>query len=1101
MNYFDELEKELEKCYSIATKARKKGFDPEKKVEIKITSDIASRVEGLVGPEGIEKIIRSMEKEEKGREEIAFEIVRKIASGEIYQGSEEKRIEQAIRTGVAIITEGVLVAPTEGIAKVKIRENPDGSNYISVYYAGPIRSAGGTAAGLSVLIADIARLTVGIGNYRPTDTEVERYVEEINIYEARVAHLQYKPKDEDIRIIIRNCPICIDGEPTDEVEVSVYKNLERVETNRIRGGVPLVVCEGIALKAAKLLKYVKKQKIEWNWLEKIIKIKIKEDKVEIKPDDGYLDGLVAGRPVFSYPSSKGGFRLRYGKTRTNGIMAKSVHPAIMVLLNEFLAYGTQMKIERPGKGCIVTSCNNIESPIVKLKNGDVVRVNSIEQARKINPEVKEILFLGDIVSSLGDFIKSNHPLMSPGYCKEWWERELDRKGLAIPVIENAESAFLFSKTYDVPLHPEYTLFWDSINIEQLNEMVGIIEKAELRWDGEKISEMKIEDNDAKNIFEELLVEHIVRDGKIVFTADNAYSILGSLGVLKNKKIDCSNIKEILKQKKKVLETISESSGIVIRAKGGTYIGTRMGRPEKAKERSMDGKPHSLFPTGSPKNRSLVKIYKSAKEIDKLKTVNLELSKFKCINCSHISIYPRCSLCGGDCEPQKICQKCNAVVNSTEHCGRETISYEKRPIALAEMFEECRKVCGGQIPDDVKGVKGLSNKNRIPERLEKGVLRAKYGVYVYKDGTARFDATDVPLTHFKPNEIGLSVKKAIELGYERDYLGKELVDGEQIVPLKVQDILLSENGAEYFIKVSKFIDDLLINLYSLPSYYNIEKREELIGHLLVGFTKANVGYAHPHFHTAKRRNADADEDCVMLLMDSLLNFSRKYLSERRGGTMDAPILLNVKINPKEVDDEVFCMEVVDKYPLEFYESCMKNEYPYKIKIKKVEDILGKEEQYGNLSFTLDSESIDKGVVKTKYVELDSVPDKIANELELEEKIRCVDEKDVAKRIILNHFLPDLYGNLRTFSRQSFRCVNCNEIYRRVPLIGKCRKCGGNLTLTIHKGGIKKYLEISQMLCNKYDLPVYLKQRIKLIKKEIEHIFEDEKIKQMGLSDFV
>ena len=218
-------------------------------------------------------------------------------------------------------------------------------------------------------------------------------------------------------------------------------------------------------------------------------------------------------------------------------------------------------------------------------------------------------------------------------------------------------------------------------------------------------------------------------------------------------------------------------------------------------------------------------------------------------------------------------------------------------------------------------------------------------------------------------------------------------------------------------------------------------------------------------------------------------------------MDTPIVLNTKLVPKEVDDEVFCMEIVENYPLEFYKACEKNLPPYKVNIKTVGDILGKDEQYGNLPFTLDSESIDKGVVRTSYITLDSVPSKIKAEFELEDKIKCVDEKDVAKRLILSHFIPDLYGNLRSYSRQSFRCVNCNKIHRRMPLSGKCIKCGGKLTLTIHPGGIKKYLSISMDLCKKYSLPRYLIQRLELVGKEIKNIFEDDKVKQTGLSDFV
>ena len=70
------------------------------------------------------------------------------------------------------------------------------------------------------------------------------------------------------------------------------------------------------------------------------------------------------------------------------------------------------------------------------------------------------------------------------------------------------------------------------------------------------------------------------------------------------------------------------------------------------------------------------------------------------------------------------------------------------------------------------------------------------------------------------------------------------------------------------KVTQFIDDLLVKFYELPAFYKVTTRDDLIGHLviglaphtsagvlarLIGFTKANVGYAHPFFHAAKRRN--------------------------------------------------------------------------------------------------------------------------------------------------------------------------------------------------------------------------------------------------------
>jgi len=129
------------------------------------------------------------------------------------------------------------------------------------------------------------------------------------------------------------------------------------------------------------------------------------------------------------------------------------------------------------------------------------------------------------------------------------------------------------------------------------------------------------------------------------------------------------------------------------------------------------------------------------------------------------------------------------------------------------------------------------------------------------------------------------------------------------------------------------------------------------------------------------------------------------------------------------------------------------------------------------------------------------EKIDWEFNLEKKIRAVDERDVAEKLILSHFLPDLYGNLHSFSRQIFRCGGCNMKYRRVPLLGKCRKCGGKLLLTINKGGIEKYLKISKRMAEEYNLPDYLKQRLALIESDIASVFEDEKQKQMELADFL
>ncbi|MBN2122286.1 DNA polymerase II large subunit [Candidatus Micrarchaeota archaeon] len=1114
MDYFDDLKVGLDAVYSLAQEARSKGLDPKEEVEIPIAKDVAARVEGLVGPRGIASVIRDLEQGGMSRPEIAFNVAEKLASGDIIQGDRRTLIEQAIRTSVGILTEGVLVAPTEGIADVKICENPDGSEYVAVLFAGPIRSAGGTVAALSVALADHARKRAGVADFRPTDTEISRYVEEVNVYENRCVHLQYKPPDEHVAHIVRNCPVCIDGDPTEEVEVSVHRDLERIPSNRIRGGVPLVICEGIAAKAPKVLKFTRKFGLEWEWLSEVIKVKKKADKVEIKQDFTYLEGLVAGRPVFSYPMGKGGFRLRYGRSRTNGIMGRNAHPATMVLLDSFIANGTHVKVERPGKGAIITACDSIEPPVVKLNDGSVVKLRTSEDADDLKDEVEEILFLGDMLITYGDFSKSNHPMMPGGYCHEWWVQEAGEKGV-LETPQNAKEAFELSRKSGIPLHPDYTYNWNDISSSELSSLASLLFRGELKMDAGEITGMELpaDSAEAKRALEKLLVEHKVLPQRcILLGADETVALLSSVGMLKGREVvSAGNISK----DSPALENVCALSGITIRDKAPTYIGARMGRPEKAKERMMEGKPHVLFPTASPKDRSLTKRYKSLKARDKERTINVEIARYRCEGCGAPTIYPRCHSCGAHAKPERICPKCNEVTIHKEHCGVPSLFYDRRPIPLVELYEKAKSAMD-YAPTEVKGVKGLVSEGKIPELLEKGFFRAKNEVYVFRDGTCRFDATDAPITHFRISEIGQTPEGIRKLGYATDHLGKPIEHGAQVVPLMCQDIIVSSHCLNYMMRVAAFIDDLLVNVYGMPPYYSLKTPEELLGHLIVGlsphtsggvlgriigYCDANVGYAHPYFHTAKRRNCDGDEDCIILLADCLINFSRSYLSERRGGTMDAPLTLTPQLNPSEVDDEVHCMEVIEKYPLEFYRACEKNVYPGEIKLKTVQDLLGKDEQYMDLHFTHDTSTINDGPMRTRYVTLGSIPEKIEAEFALHKKLRAVDAKDAAMRLILSHFIPDLYGNLRSYSRQTFRCVTCNTIYRRTPLCGKCTRCGGKLTLTIHKGGIMKYLEISKRLVEEYGLPNYMAQRLLLLEEEISSIFEDEKVKQTGLSDFM
>ena len=67
--------------------------------------------------------------------------------------------------------------------------------------------------------------------------------------------------------------------------------------------------------------------------------------------------------------------------------------------------------------------------------------------------------------------------------------------------------------------------------------------------------------------------------------------------------------------------------------------------------------------------------------------------------------------------------------------------------------------------------------------------------------------------------------------------------------------------------------------------------------------------------------------------------------------------------------------------------------------------------------------------SRYKTLKTMMDKMNAQLNLAAKIRAVDEADVAYKVIERHFLPDILGNLKAFSKQSVRCPTCNITRRR------------------------------------------------------------------------
>ena len=1022
----------------------------------------------------------------------------------------ELAIYHGVCAGLAVLTEGILVAPLEGVVSARFLTNEDGSPSLAISFAGPIRSAGGTGQALSVLIADILRRDFGLKNPIMTFEEVERYKEETGAY-AR--GLQHRPSNPEIETIVKSCPIYIDGEGVGG-EVTGQRDLPRVKTNKVREGMLLVVCEGLVLKAPKILKYVDALGLDgWEWLRPFAKGSAKGTDNKVKPNNKFISDVLAGRPIFSLPMETGGFRLRYGRSRLAGLATTSLHPATMTALSGFVIIGTQMKYERPGKGTVSTPCDSIDGPYIQFKDGSAKTIERFEDLDLQYPtdpdyKIEKIWDLGEILVPVGEFLENNHILLESPYVKEWAEQVCEAKGLKYP--ETFEEA-MKQVELGLPLAPCFVPFLSDIDE---NDFKTLLEG--LNEDGVILNE------EAREICYRLCVNVSVDRGSYKITGKRAEILKWSVKS-GNRPPNSENLLAI-----EALGSLKKS--INFRPRVTYRIGARMGKPEGSKLRQMKPPIHTMFPVGHKVGAKRL-VSDAAKREDAMQI--------------GIRVCPKCS----DFTTKGSCCGVETVFHGNEWVGKDDDLWEE--VAPKHLWEKALKqvheienqeddaVFGqastikktGSNPQ-VKGVKGMNSREKTSENVIKGILRHKNDISTFRDGTIRFDMVDITMTHFKPSEIGITAEKARELGYD-------VQNDDDVVELKPQDVVIPMNCTESLFNTTKYIDDLLVTLYDMDRYYNCETYEDLVGHLIMGIAPHTSGailariigfadikghYGHPFFHAAKRRNCDGDIDAILLLLDGLINFSRSFLSANRGGMMDAPLILTTTIVPTEIDKEALNVDTMSRYPLSFYEGTMKRpiakEATKSLGVETVETRLENGiNAFEGFGYTHETTDACQSPRNNPYNTLESMKEKTMLQFELGNVIRAVDNEIQAGKLINRHLIRDMRGNLRAYGQQKTRCTKCGASYRRVPIAGKCINvlkkdaenpltgevedliCNHKLILTVTEGAVAKYDGLIDQIIERYGCDDYTDNLYRLVSSWVADTFStDEETEQRRLDYF-
>jgi len=1170
-NYHNTILESLNKIYLIANDARIQGIDASDNIESRIVYDLADRVAKMHDINITNRLRDLLSKTTK--EKAALKISEEIAQGEYSTDDLLTRLDNAVRVSLAIVTEGVTVAPLQGISDVQIKSNADGSQYLSISFAGPIRSAGGTEAALTMLIADHVRKAVGLSKYQANsfDDETGRFVEELRIYEREVGNFQFKILDEDVIKCISNLPVELDGVDTDPVEIVGHRGMKRINTDRVRGGALRVMNDGLIGRSRKLLKIIDTLGLDgWDWLKELKGAIQKEGSSEDDTVHHRMSEVITGRPVLSMSNKIGGFRLRYGRCYNTGFSTIGIHPTIPILLNYAIVVGTQIKIDTPGKAATIALVDSIEPPLVKLDDGTVTYVSSIEYAHQIQNRIDTILYLGDILISYGDFLENNAKLYPASYVEEIWALELQMKiksmfsddnyftndqhineiieyidkqrlfklvNNPIEIIPTLKEAFIISKILGIPLHPKYSFYWESISVDEIillkSEFLNksFIEKNnDLIYNKTNTNQHYYEsfsivyNETLKEILERLGVTHSIKthnnNSFIELTDSNQINALFLL--LYSKLNNQDNY-----QSHSSLEYVIRISGILLKPKFSSSIAVRVGRPEKAAERKMKPPVHVLFPVGN-KGGATRDLLKASKE----EILYTEIANRYCKICNLPSVGTKCRNCLSETSINYICRICREtiktgsnskkeVANRCTKCKREGKTYSPVQYPLKKMLKEAEKVLEIQSKEPLKGVKILMGKNKSAEPLEKGILRQKYDLYAFKDGTIRYDATNEPLTHFKPKWIMTNVDKLRKLGYSKDFHGKDLSNEDQLLEIFSQDVILPIDTANHLLQVSKYVDKELLKLYKLEPFYNASCIEDLIGHIIIGlaphtsvgivgriigYTNSQVCLASPMWHSAKRRDCDGDADSIMLLMDVFLNFSKEFLPDKIGGLMDAPLLIQPIVLPHEVQRQALNIDVTSTYPLQLYEKSFEYIKAENLSnnIEIIKNRIGSELQFYNYYFTHYTNLLTTEEKRSAYSRLTTMNEKLEMQLSTAKLISAVIPDEVASMVLTTHIIPDIMGNMRSYSSQAFRCTNCGEKYRRIPIAGKCLVCDNNLIQTVTRSSVEKYVYIALDIRKRFKMNDYLSSRIESLVMELNYVFKEKEVlknPQSSIFDFI
>jgi DNA polymerase II large subunit len=1059
----DYLNDVISKYLDIAENARSKGIDPSNQIESKILTDFRNRFQESIKINNISDFLNEIQENSISN---VFSILRNFVKGKYgFYVETEETINKALRLAIVVLTNGCDIKATNFI-HVIIKEDERKNKYFEVKINDSYKFISAYKIFISLLLVEEIRKAY---NYerKPDQKALEAldilqkgvYLSNSLLYNETKTHLiKYIVEKLSFIISFKNNKTDVNKEPTSSVYYlrNLIKFINKVFINRIQ--------ENIAI--------IERLKLDsWSWLKDLI----------IYNDNNQNDSRY--NVVLCNPS-EGGFQLRVGEAQNTFGNFVGVHPSIFEIFSDFMYEGCNAIIKiRKNKlsACKLVSVNSLTPPLVKLSSGSTKRLDNVAVAHQIKQKIEKILSFGDILIPMRVLPINIRKDVTESCNDQLWLNEMFQKihmnatsesvKIINSIAELTDNGLFFnpkikeivdiSRQLSIPLHSIANLEWSKINAKELDTLYEQVVTP--LFSNERIIALNL-----SSLLDKLGIEYEFTNKGLVVSEEHAYL----LSQLLKKKPDTN-------ENKSIYVLLKEISGIEIVPK--IYVGLSI--PQKVKIKKSENEFHGILPAiktdTSGKHYDIISFCKSAKKITSV--------IYFCDVCSKYIPYSKCPLCNSQAKEAFYCEQCGKInkYNICSVCSNTTKSTGPVEYNWDELLV---KASSNAHTQPYAPLIGLNNETEFEsvERLEKAILRQKHNIKASIDGVTKFYINNLPLKFFKPNQISVNKDTLLKLGYQEDIFGNKLQSNDQILPIKPQDVIISYKLADQLRRVADFIDETLRSLYQQEPFFQIKSIDDLIGHLIVGipqgnecgivgriigFTQLDVCFSSTQWSTFTKGINQNNEYAIMLLLDVLLNFSKKFLTSE-GTIYMNPFYLQFRTTPISIKDANASLNT--SYLNTIKKIC--NERKINLTTEGFKIFYSEHVDMLSLwSETSDSIQIPRSKAEKSLVNLAQIQLSLVNKT-----INLTN--DIIINMIEDYLIPFLTKQMREFGTK-YRCQYCNKTYRRPPMNGICIVCNKQVKPTVSLDAIEAIHNFITVLSESISINQKSHEQLTIIKENI------------------